>query len=95
MTRDRATTYTKAINSIHPDMIQIADKWHFLKNLLDVVKDTISARFPKGWFTADQSPEVDIIDHELAIPTTHEESTVSLESWSEKEQSKWALILTA
>ena len=94
VTRDRATTYTKAINSIHPDMIQIADKWHFLKNLLDVVKDTISARFPKGWFTVDQSPEVEIIDHELAIPTTNEESTVRQESLSEKEQAKWALILT-
>jgi len=30
VTRNRTTTYTKAINSTNPDMIQIADKWHFL-----------------------------------------------------------------
>lgn len=32
VTRDRATTYTKVIHSMNPDIIQIADKWHFLKN---------------------------------------------------------------
>ena len=43
---DWATTYTKAIHLTNPDIIQVADKWHFLKNLLTVVKETISSRFP-------------------------------------------------
>ena len=93
MTRDRATTYTKAIHSTNPDMIQIADKWHFLKNLLDGVKETISSRFPKGWFILPESPVIETMDNETDISTTNEESTVSRESLSEKEQSKWTLIL--
>ena len=80
MTRDRATTYTKAIHSTNPDMIQIADKWHFLKNLLDVVKETISSRFSKGWFIIPESPVIETMDNETDISTTNEESTVSHES---------------
>lgn len=93
VTRDRATTYTKAIHSTNPDIIQIADKWHFLKNLLDVVKETISSRFPKGWFIIPECPVLETTDNETDIATTNEESTVSHESLSEKEQSKWTLIL--
>ena len=80
MTRDRATTYTKAIHSANPDIIQIAKKWHFLKNLLDVVKETISSPFPKGWFILPESPVIQIMDNETDISTTNEESTVSHES---------------
>ena len=69
-------------------MIQIADKWHFLKNLLDVVKETISSRFSKGWFIIPESPVIETMDNETDISTTNEESTVSHESLSEKEQSK-------
>ncbi|MDO4927251.1 MAG: transposase [Turicibacter sp.] len=93
VTRDRATTYTKAIHSTNPDIIQIADKWHFLKNLLDVVKETISSRFPKGWFIIPESPVIETTDNETDISTTNEESTVSHESLSKKEQAKWTLIL--
>ena len=73
MTHDRATTYTKAIHSTNPDMIQIADKWHFLKNLLDVVKETISSRFSKGWFIIPESPVIETMDNETDISTTKEE----------------------
>ena len=71
--------------STNPDIIQIADKWHFLKNLLDVVKETISSRFPKGWFIIPECPVLETTDNETDIATTNEESTVSHESLSEKE----------
>ena len=48
ITRDRSTTYTKAIHSTNSNIIQIADKWHFLKNLLDVVKGTVGTDFLKA-----------------------------------------------
>ena len=93
VTRDRATTYTKGIHSKNPDIIQIADKWHFLKNLLDVVKETISSRFPKGWFIIPESPFIETTDNEIDSSTTNEASTVNHELLSKKEQSKWKLIL--
>ena len=74
-------------------LFRFADKWHFLKNLLDVVKETISSRFPKGWFIIPESSVIETTDNKTDIATTNEESTVSHESLSEKEQSKWTLIL--
>ena len=93
VTRDRATTYTKAIHLTNPDIIQVADKWHFLKNLLTVVKETISSRFPKGWFIMPESSITKKTDPATDITITNVNSISSHESLSEKEQAKWALIL--
>lgn len=38
ITRDRAKVYRKAANAGAPQAIQIADRWHLLKNLFDGVK---------------------------------------------------------
>ena len=35
VTRDRATAYGNAISEVNPDVIQIADFFHFLANLTD------------------------------------------------------------
>lgn len=86
--RDRATTYTKAIHLTNPDIIQVADKWHFLKNLLTVVKETISSHFPKGWFTVPESSVIETTDHTTDITITNEKLIFSHESLFEKEQAK-------
>ena len=36
--RDRSSEYTKAISEAAPDAIQVADRWHLLKNLGDAVQ---------------------------------------------------------
>ncbi len=45
VTRDRSKTYAKAINDACPDAVQIADRFHLLKNLLDVLKEFIKIIF--------------------------------------------------
>lgn len=38
ISRDRASAYSEAANTAAPDAIQIADRWHLLKNLKDAIK---------------------------------------------------------
>lgn len=38
ISRDRASAYSEAANNAAPDAIQIADRWHLLKNLKDAIK---------------------------------------------------------
>lgn len=41
ITRDRASSYAKAIKDVLPDAIQVADRFHLYQNLLQAVKDAI------------------------------------------------------
>jgi len=52
VTRDRASTYAKAISEILPEAMQIADRFHLHQNLLCAVKEALSS----------------IISHEVLIP---------------------------
>ena len=45
VTRDRAPSYAAAINSSHSNAIQIADKFHLVKNLGDAVYEEIKSRY--------------------------------------------------
>lgn len=86
VTRDRATTYTKAINTINPSIIQVADKWHFLKNALEIIKGIISNYFPKGWY----------ITEERQYPSNYQPISSHKirqnQELSFKQQEKWKLI---
>lgn len=37
VSRDRSQTYADAINAVSPEVVQVADRWHLLKNLSDAV----------------------------------------------------------
>ncbi|NWJ53057.1 MAG: ISL3 family transposase [Bacteroidetes bacterium] len=45
VTRDRASAYSCAVSSIIPDAIQVADRFHLLKNLSDCVYDIIRIEY--------------------------------------------------
>lgn len=45
ITRDRASSYASAINNSHPNAIQIADKFHLVKNFGDAVYEEIQYRY--------------------------------------------------
>jgi len=47
VTRDRASSYAKAISEALPDAIQIADRFHLHHNLLQAVKDAIGRELPE------------------------------------------------
>jgi len=44
--RDRASTYASAVDEILPDAVQIADRFHISKNLLDALKLSLSSYMP-------------------------------------------------
>lgn len=44
ITRDRSTEYTNAITQASPDAQQVADRWHLLSNMRDVVKHLLTHR---------------------------------------------------
>jgi transposase len=77
VSRDRATTYTKAISEVNPTIIQISDKWHVMKNLLDIVKEIISHEFPNGFYET------------AKINTPKKTHTIQL---TDKQKTKWKVI---
>lgn len=45
-TRDRASSYAKAIAEVLPDAMQIADRFHLHQNLLDCIKSILNSELP-------------------------------------------------
>jgi transposase len=48
VTRDRANAYSKAVDDALPSAIQIADKWHLLKNMGDTLNSILQSQYTKG-----------------------------------------------
>ena len=48
VTRDRANAYSKAINDTIPSAIQIADKWHLLKNMTNTLSEILKSKYTAG-----------------------------------------------
>jgi transposase len=44
ITRDRATAYAQAAREAAPDAVQVADRWHLLKNLRDALERVLHRR---------------------------------------------------
>ena len=44
ITRDRATAYAQAAREAAPDAVQVADRWHLLKNLRDALERVLQRR---------------------------------------------------
>ena len=53
VTRDRASAYATAINSILPECIQVADRFHLLQNLLEHLKDIFKTTMPERIYIKD------------------------------------------
>jgi len=47
VSRDRASSYSSAVTNVFPDAIQIADRFHITKNLLDALKETLKEFLPQ------------------------------------------------
>lgn len=47
VTRDRASAYAKAVREVLPDCMQIADRFHLHKNLMDAVNKILSRAIPE------------------------------------------------
>lgn len=47
VSRDRASSYSKAVRNTLPSAIQIADRFHITQNLLDALKETMKSFMPQ------------------------------------------------
>jgi len=47
VSRDRASSYSSAVNKALPAAIQIADRFHITQNLLDALKETLKSFMPQ------------------------------------------------
>lgn len=79
VSRDGSITYKKAIKDAHPSSVQIADRFHILKNLTDYCKDYIKRIF-KSKVEVKRSESISI------------ESALKLKE-KYKFETKWELIL--
>ena len=48
VTRDRANAYSKAVDDTLPSAVQIADKWHLLKNMSGGLNSILQSQYTKG-----------------------------------------------
>ena len=58
--RDRASAYATAINTVLPDCVQVADRFHLLQNLFEYLKDIFNAEMPSSIYIKDS----EILDQE-------------------------------
>lgn len=56
VTRDRANAYTKAVDDTLPEAVQMADKWHLLKNMSETLNSILQSHYTKG-ITVENTPE--------------------------------------
>ena len=47
VSRDRASAYARAITEVLPEAVQIADRFHITKNLLEALNDTMKTFIPE------------------------------------------------
>jgi transposase len=47
VTRDRASAYASAVNNVLPEAVQIADRFHITKNLLEALNETMKTFMPE------------------------------------------------
>jgi transposase len=78
VTRDRASSYSKAIRSALPFSVQVADRFHIVKNLSERLYETIKVNYPKIKeefisFLNEQKPEES--SKEVIIQTNTEDNT--------------------
>lgn len=70
VTRVRANSYSKAINDSRPSAIQIADKWHLLKNMTNTLSEILKSKYTAGVTIENTTTSSRHSSDEFTKPTT-------------------------
>lgn len=60
VSRDRASAYSSVVSKVLPKAIQIADRFHITKNLLEALNDVMKGFFPEIIPVPDESSNVEV-----------------------------------
>lgn len=67
VSRDRASGYASAVSKVLPDAVQIADRFHITKNLLEALKDTIKGYLPEAIEIPNEQTEPHVVAQQSSV----------------------------
>ncbi len=79
VTRDRATYYADGVTAGAPEAIQVADRWHLLKNLREVVERVINCHRRK---LREAAQQLSLYRNPSAVPTVQSLPQLRPKQWS-------------
>ena len=79
ISRDRGVEYIKGANEGAPDAIQVADRWHLLKNLRDALKKMLETRRACLKAAADKTDQ-EIVEHQDIVEQENKEPISAIET---------------